>query len=154
MVADERCALNYPSVRNPSVTDAGQRHYRDAVILDHDDPLPVVNILREAAEADLGRREPRCRVCRDPDIRSLVDDRLAWRGVPIFLGRGRFHRITLAEIMRDLEPLNEGRDKRRRITYASLWVHANRHYDLAGTPDYRSVRISVKLKDVLAGDGL
>ena len=55
----------------------------------------------EPVAADLERREPRCRVCRDPDIRSLVDDRLDWRGVPIILGRGKIHRIT----------------------YDSLWIH-------------------------------
>lgn len=52
---------------------------------------------------------------------------LDWRGVPIFLGRGKRHRITYAEILRILEPINEGRDKCERITYDSLWVHAKRH---------------------------
>ena len=43
-------------------------------------------------------------------MRSLVNELLDWRGIPTILGRGRFHRITLTEILRDLAPLNEGRD--------------------------------------------
>lgn len=61
---------------------------------------------------DFERREPRCRICRDESVRILVNELLDWRGVPIFLGRGKVHRITLTEIMRDLEALNEGRDAR------------------------------------------
>ena len=70
--------------------------------------------------ADFERREPRCRICRDETVRSLVNELLDLRGVPIILGRGKIHRITLTEILRDLAPLNEGRDKRHRITYDSL----------------------------------
>ena len=97
--------------------------------------------------ADFERREPRCRVCRDPDVRHLVNDLLDWRGVPIFLGRGKIHRITYAEIMRDLEPLNEGRDDRHRITYDSLWIHAKRHYDLAGIEAYWRARTQKEFKE-------
>ena len=43
-------------------------------------------------------------------VRILVNELLDWRGVPVILGRGKTHRITLTEILRDLEPLNEGRD--------------------------------------------
>jgi hypothetical protein len=49
--------------------------------------------------------------------------------------------VTYADILRDLEPLNEGRDKKDRITYDSLWVHAKRHYDLAGTTAYWRARM-------------
>jgi hypothetical protein len=70
----------------------------------------------EPVTADFKRREPRCRVCQDPDVRRLANYLLDWRGVPIILGRGKIHRITLTEILRDLEPLNEGRDERHRIT--------------------------------------
>ena len=45
-----------------------------------------------------------------------------------FWAVGRFHRITLTDIMRDLAPLNEGRDERHRITYVGLWNHCQRHY--------------------------
>jgi hypothetical protein len=62
-----------------------------------------------------------------------VNELLDWRGVPIPLGRGKTHVVTYADILRDLEPLNEGRDTRERITYDSLWVHAKRHYNLAWT---------------------
>ncbi len=82
--------------------------------------------------ADFERREPRCRICRDETVRSLANELLDLRGIPIFLGRGRFHRITLTDIMRDLAPLNEGRDDRHRITYESLWNHSQRHYGLSG----------------------
>ena len=40
----------------------------------------------------------------------VVDELPDWHGVPIFLGRGKTHRITYADIRRDLAPLNEGRD--------------------------------------------
>ena len=82
----------------------------------------------EPVRADFDRREPRCRICRDETVRSLANELLDLRGIPIFLGRGRFHRITLTDIMRDLAPLNEGRDERHRITYVGLWNHCQRHY--------------------------
>ena len=60
-----------------------------------------------------------------------------WTGsAPIILGRGKTHVVTYADILRDLEPLNKGRDKRDRITYDSLWVHAKRHYDHAAITAY------------------
>ena len=37
-------------------------------------------------------------------------------GAPITLGRGTTHVVTYADILRDLEPLNRGRDKKDRIT--------------------------------------
>ena len=86
----------------------------------------------EPVRADFERREPRCRICRDETVRSLVNELLDWRGVPIFLGRGKIHRITLTDILRDLAPFNEGRDDRHRITYDSLWNHSQRHYGLPG----------------------
>jgi hypothetical protein len=81
-------------------------------------------------------RESRCRICRDETVRLFVNKLLDWRGAPIILGLGKTHVITYADILRDLEPLNEGRDERDRITYSSLWVHAKRHYDLAGLMAY------------------
>lgn len=79
------------------------------------------------------RIEPRCRICRDEGIRNQVNDLLRWRRVPIPLGGGKFHRVTYAGILRDLEPFNEGKDAKDRITYASLWVHAKRHVDVVWT---------------------
>ena len=135
-------------------------------VLPTDDPLRAVNILREAAglpplsdepvRADFERREPRCRICRDEPVRVAVNDLLDWRGVPIILGRGKFHRITLTEILRHLAPLNEGRDDKDRITYDSLWVHFQRHYSLAGQVAYRRTQMSKefrKFKEALRGNG-
>ena len=68
-------------------------------------------------------------------------------GIPINLGRSKIHRITLTEILRDLEPFNEGRDTRRRITYDSLWVHAKRQYDLAGITAYWRIRTQKEFKE-------
>ena len=75
-------------------------------------------------------------------------------GIPINLGRSKIHRITLTEILRTLEPLNEGRDNSDRITYDSLWVHAKRHYGLAGRVGYWSTRMSTEFRNALAGNGL
>ena len=49
----------------------------------------------------------------------------------------RFTGLPYAEILRDLAAFTEGRDTKDRITYDSLWVHAKRHYDLAGIAAYR-----------------
>jgi hypothetical protein len=99
--------------------------------------------------AALERREPRCRICRDETVRVLVNELLDWHGAPIILGRGKTHVVTYADILRDLEPLNEHRDKRDRITYDSLWVHAKRHYDLAGLTAYGRARMNKELRNAL-----
>ena len=62
----------------------------------------------EPVRADGERREPRCRICKDESARSLVNELLDLRGVPVLLGRGKIHRITLTEILHDLEPLKRG----------------------------------------------
>src|ERR1700752_2458237 len=98
---------------------------------------------------DFERREPRCRICRDESARVLVNKLLDWHGVPIILGRGKTHVVTYADILRGLVPLNEGRDKRDRITYDSLWVHAKRHYDLAGITAYWEAKVDKELRNVL-----
>ncbi len=105
----------------------------------------------EPVTADFERREPRCRICRDETVRVGVNELLDWRGVPIFLGRGKFRRVTLTEIMRSLEPLNEGRDRRDRITYDSLWVHFQRHYSFAGKAAYWRARTFKEFKKALGG---
>ena len=84
-------------------------------------------------------------------MRVVVNELLDWRGVPVILEGGKTHLITLTEILRSLEPLNEGRDKRRRITYDSLWVHAKRHYGLAGIAAYWRTRMSKELRKALGG---
>jgi hypothetical protein len=85
------------------------------------------------------RIEPRCRICRDETVRTRVNDLLKWRGVRIPLGRGKTHRVTYANVLRDLAPLNEGRDAKDRITYDCLWVHDNRHRNVVWTSaDFRA----------------
>lgn len=85
------------------------------------------------------RIEPRCRICRDAEVRTRVNELLKWVGVPIPIRRGRTHRVTYTNILRNLEPMNEGRDAKDRITYASLWVHAQRHVDVVWTSgDFRA----------------
>ena len=74
----------------------------------------------EPVRFDIERREPRCRICRHESVRIQVNKLLDWHGVPVFLEDGKTHRTTYADILRVLEPLNEGRDKRDRITYDSL----------------------------------
>ena len=104
--------------------------------------------------ADFERREPRCRICRDEPVRVVVNELLDWHGVPIIRGRGSTHLVTYTDILRDLEPLNEGRDKRDRITYDSLWVHAKRHYDLAGRVAYWRTRMSKEFRKALGDNGV
>ena len=58
------------------------------------------------------RREPRCRICRDETVRVLVNKLLDWHGAPIILARGKTHAVTYADILRELQPLNEGRTRR------------------------------------------
>jgi hypothetical protein len=114
----------------------------------------LMSTMTRAAEPlwdDFERREPRCRICRDETVRVLVNKLLDWRGAPIILGRGKTHVVTYAEILRDLEPLNEARDKKDRITYDSLWIHAKRHYDLAGTTAYWRARMHKELMNALRG---
>ena len=110
-------------------------------------PMSTRTRAAEPVRADFERREPRCRICREEAVRILVNERLDWRGVSVIAEGGKAHRITLTEILRSLEPLNDGRDERHRITYDSLWVHAKRHYDLAGTAAYWSARMSKEFKE-------
>ena len=99
--------------------------------------------------ADLEVREPRCRVCRNETVRRRVNELLQWRGVPVFLPGGKTRKISLAEILRSLEPLNEGSDRSDQITYDSLWVHAQRHYEVAGAAAYWAARIRREFRDAL-----
>ena len=61
------------------------------------------------------------------------------------------------QVHASLQPLNEGRDKRERITYDSLWIHAKRHYGLAGIAAYWRTRMSkefTEFKNALRGNGV
>jgi hypothetical protein len=97
----------------------------------------------------LERKEPRCRICRDEDVRVLVNALLDWRGIPAHFGTGKAHVVTYTDILRELEPVNKVRDKKNRITYSSLRVHAKRHYELAGIMDYWEARLDKEMKNVL-----
>ena len=101
--------------------------------------------------ADFERREPRCRICRDENVRVLVNKLLDWHGAPIILARGKTHAVTYGDILREPEPLNQGRDKKDRITYDSLMVHAKRHYDDAAVTAYWRARMHKELITALGG---
>jgi hypothetical protein len=105
---------------------------------------------REACTVEVA--EPRCRVCRDPEVRRLVNDLLDWRGVPIPVG-GRLRRVTYTEILAKLKPMNEGRPLGDQITYDSLWVHAKRHHGLTGIVAYWSARMDRELREALQALG-
>ncbi|WP_374023229.1 hypothetical protein [Mycobacterium sp. HNNTM2301] len=91
-------------------------------------------------------KEPRCRICRDETVRVHVNELLDWRGAPIYLSLGgKAHTVTYMDILREVEPLNAGRDERHRITYDSLRIHAKRHHDPAGIADYWQARIDKML---------
>jgi len=116
--------------------------------------LRFIAAAAELVRADMDRIEPRCRICRDPGVRRLVDDRLDWHGVPIFLARGKTHRVTYADIFGDVAALNESRDPRAPITYSSLWVHAKRHHDLsARVAACRRIRMYTDFRNALANNG-
>jgi hypothetical protein len=82
-------------------------------------------------------------------VRVVVNQLLDWRGVPTTSGRRRSHRVTYADILRELEGLNEDRDEKDRITYNSLWIHAKRHYDIAGVAAHWNARMGKELRKAL-----
>jgi hypothetical protein len=133
---------------------AGPR--RKVMLVSEDDAASIGDCLTgtmtsaaEPLRAAFEPREPRCRICRDETVRVLVNQLLDWRGAPIILGPGKVHVVTYADILRDLEPLNKALDKKKRITYDSLWVHAKRHYDLDGITAYWKAQLDKKLEDFL-----
>lgn len=87
------------------------------------------------------RVERRCRICRDPALRKLVNDLLDWRGTPIPKHPGKFGVITYMEILGALDPVNQGREPRNQITYDCLWVHAKRHHDVTAVGAYLTAHI-------------
>jgi hypothetical protein len=99
-----------------------------------------------APEYEVQVREPRCRVCRHEAVRVLVNQMLDWHGVPVMVKGGRAHRLTYSDILRGLESLNQGLHSGERITYDSLWVHAQRHHALDGMVAFWSKRIEKGLE--------
>jgi hypothetical protein len=63
------------------------------------------------------RQEPRCRVCREDEVRLVVNKLLGYKPMG----------LSLADILCILEPVNEGRGKKNVITDDCLWVHSRRH---------------------------
>jgi hypothetical protein len=100
--------------------------------------------------ANFERREPRCHVCREEALRLLVNRLLDWQGIPIPLGPRKFRKVTYADILRELEPINAQRDETDRISYDNLWTHAKRHYELAGVVAYRVAQLPEDLAKALA----
>jgi len=96
--------------------------------------------------ADFEPREPRCRICREEALRDHVNELLEWHGIPLFQKGAKTHRVTYADIIRNLEPLNKTRAKKDRITYDCLWVHAKRHYDVVGTAAHFKAQVDKMLK--------
>jgi hypothetical protein len=123
--------------------------YEDALVSVADHRVRAMIQKTNALRTALRRREPRCRICRDEAVRIRVDSLLDWHGIPIPVEANKFHVITYADILRDLEPLNMGRAKKVRITYDSLWVHAKRHYDLKGLLDHWAHQVEKEFEDIL-----
>ena len=113
--------------------------------------MSTINRTGKPVRFDIERREPRCRICRHESGRIQVNKLLDWHGMPVFLEGGKTHWTTYADILRVLEPLNEGRDERDRITYDSLWIHAKRHYEIAGIAAYWSARMHKELRNAQRG---
>ena len=72
--------------------------------------------LRDEGKLDLFS-EPRCRVCRDPELCRLVNDLIS-------------HGHTHASILQILEPVNATRPAKARITSDSLWKHGKKHFNM------------------------
>lgn len=72
--------------------------------------------LRERGELEV-RPEPRCRVCRDEEIRTLVNKLLA-------------HGMTLRDINDVIAPMNRKRPTRDRINLNNIREHRKRHFDV------------------------
>jgi hypothetical protein len=103
----------------------------------------------EAELMGLERAESRCRICRDPELRLLVDALLDWRGVPVPLAGGKMHRITYADVLRALEPFSVICADWERLTYNNVWIHAQRHYDIAGIAAYWTRRTGKEVRNFL-----
>lgn len=95
--------------------------------------------------------ESRCRICRDPRIRRIVDELLSWRGAPVRVGT-RFRCITLAEVHRRLAPINADRGLGDQISYTSLWNHRWRHYEVDGVMARVDARLLKHLQRLSAPD--
>ena len=91
--------------------------------------------------------EPRCRVCRDPEIRRMVNELLSWRGAPIRMG-ARYREVSYADI---LDHLNATLPEDKEISYTSLLNHAKRHYDANAAVGWWCSKLEKELMAALAG---
>lgn len=91
--------------------------------------------LRERGELEV-RPEPRCRVCRDEEIRTLVNKLLA-------------HGMTLRDINDVIVPMNRKRPARDRINLNNIREHRKRHFDVQAPANavYRKI-IEQRAKDL------
>ena len=91
------------------------------------DDVVAEHLTRMREEGRLNvRAEPRCRVCRDPQVRPLVNELLTAKQLSGVIGP----RLTYRDILAALEPVNRARAPGDQITYSSLWVHSRRHFDV------------------------
>lgn len=89
--------------------------------------------------------EPRCHICRNPAVRRAVNDLLDWHGAPL-PGGGR---IGYRDILTVVRRKGFGRSPGARITYASFWNHAKRHYDHEVMTAYWTRRMDTELYEAL-----
>lgn len=90
--------------------------------------------------------EPRCRICRNSAVRRAVNGLLDWRGAPLPDGGTIGYQDILTAIRKDnLVPSYCGR-----LTYTSLWNHAQRHHDQDSVTAYWTSRLNRELSEVLA----
>jgi hypothetical protein len=80
----------------------------------------------------LAYREPRCRICRDEDLRARVDALLQLQGIPVGGSRGRFRCITYTDVWRSLSGSGDGANA---VSYSSVVNHGKRHYGRSVTPE-------------------
>lgn len=86
-----------------------------------------LNNLRERGELEV-RPEPRCRVCRDEEARTLVNKLLA-------------HGMTLRDINEVITPMNRKRPTKDRISLNNIREHRKRHFDVQAPANavYRAI---------------
>lgn len=96
-------------------------------ILPDDDEIAADPAVTAAVAAEMARLrqegnvvyiEPRCKICRDPSLRSLVNKLLA-------LG------LTRASVVSALEPINAQMDNP--ISWRNVHDHQTRHFDVGGS---------------------
>lgn len=93
------------------------------------------------------RIEPRCHICRDEKVRVRVNELLDWHGVRVPTARGWRNAVSFAGILCEV---NGERKEPNLISYASLRVHAKRHYDFAWVEAYCIAQMEQNLNSFLS----